>query len=41
MTWFANLLDQYLAERRRHGGDLASSGLVLRPFVTLRRRRGR
>ena len=33
MTWFANLLDQYLAERRRHGGDLASSGLVLRPFV--------
>ena len=33
MTWFANLLDQYLAERRRHGGDPASSGLVLRPFV--------
>ena len=33
MTWFTNLLDQYLAERRRYGGDLASSGLILRPFV--------
>ena len=33
MTLFAKRLDRYLADRRRHGGDLASSGLVLRPFV--------
>ena len=34
MTSFTDLLDQYLADRRRYGGDLASSALVLRPFVT-------
>ncbi len=34
MTSYADLLDRYLAERRRYGGDLASSGLILRPFVT-------
>ena len=33
MTSYADLLDRYLAERRRYGGDLASSGLILRPFV--------
>ena len=33
MTSFAALLDQYLVERRRYGADLASSGLILRPFV--------
>ena len=34
MTSYADLLDRYLAERRRYGGDLASSGLILRPFVS-------
>ena len=34
MTLFTKRLDQYLADRRRYGGDLASSGLILRPFVT-------
>ena len=34
MTRFTDLLNQYLADRRRYGGDLASSGLILRPFVT-------
>ena len=33
MTLFTKRLDQYLADRRRYGGDLASSGLILRPFV--------
>ena len=33
MTSFTALLDQYLVERRRYGADLASSGLILRPFV--------
>lgn len=34
MTSFTKRLDQYLADRRRYGGDLTSSGLILRPFVT-------
>lgn len=34
MTSYADLLDRYLAERRRYGGDLVSSGLILRPFVS-------
>ena len=34
MTSYADLLDGYLAERRRYGGDLVSSGLILRPFVS-------
>ena len=33
MTSYADLLDQHLAERRRYGDDLASSGLILRPFI--------
>ena len=34
MTSFTALLDQYLVDRHRYGGDPASSGLILRPFVT-------
>ncbi|MCY4646303.1 MAG: tyrosine-type recombinase/integrase [Gammaproteobacteria bacterium] len=34
MRTFTKLLDQYLAERRRYGGNPASGGLILRPFAT-------
>ena len=34
MKSFTELLDHYLAERRRYGANPASSGLILRPFVT-------
>ena len=34
MTSYTDLLEQYLAERRRYGGNPTSCGLILRPFVT-------
>ncbi len=34
MRTFTELLDHYLAERRRYGGNPASGGLILRPFAT-------